>query len=114
MTHAAGSKVNMEMLAQFAQELGASEEVRKSILEAATARRVLEICEEEKIEGITDLICQKVVEVCDSYSEHLLNINTYLVGFSGEFLGQFEQSQTYKLNRPLNNKKMKSERIYHE
>ena len=109
MTHAAGSKVNMVMLAQFAKELGANEKVTNAILESATARRVLEICEEEKIDGITDLICQKVVEVCDAHSEHFLNINTYLVGFSGELLGQFEKSQKYKLNNTLNKQRKDNE-----
>mgnify|MGYP001186746534 CR=1 FL=1 len=94
MTHAAGSKVNMEMLAMFAKDLGATSEVVEEIQEAATARRVLEICEEQGIKGMTDIICEKVVEACSEHSENKLNINTYLVGFSGNLLGRFEQNET--------------------
>ena len=88
MTHVAGSKVNMEMLANIAIECGASDEIAEQMRETTMARRVLEICEENNIKGVESLICQKVVENCSEYIKDAIKINTYLIGFDGALLGQ--------------------------
>jgi cobalt-precorrin-5B (C1)-methyltransferase len=57
MTHAAGSEVNMTLLADLATELGAPSELREQILAANTARHVLELCAAAGLTGITSLVC---------------------------------------------------------
>ena len=50
MTHAAGSSVNMDLLAEMAVACGADEKLEKAIQEANTARHVGELIEEAGIE----------------------------------------------------------------
>ena len=88
-THVAGSEVNLELLAEFAQQLGADEETVAQIKQANTARHVLELCSERGLTGITDLICEKAC----FYGLHKigggLDLRAYLVDFSGALLGQW-------------------------
>ena len=88
-THAAGSEVNMELLASFAAELGASAQVQAEILKANTARHVLELCAREGLTGIATLICRKVVEHSTRHAGGGLAVTAVLVDFSGGVLGQF-------------------------
>ena len=90
MTHAAGSKVNIEMLAKMSKCLGAKESIVNEILGATTARGVLEICEDEKIHGMTNLICKTVSEKCGEHIEKAIPVNTYLIDFKGNVSGIFE------------------------
>jgi cobalt-precorrin-5B (C1)-methyltransferase len=91
MTHAAGSKVNMKMLAEMARGISVSEKRCLEIEESATARRVLEICEEEGALGMTSLICKKVVEKCLKHiNKDEISISSYLVDFKGNLLGKSE------------------------
>ena len=92
MTHAAGSEVNMELLASLAAEMGASEELRGEILKANTARHVLELCSKANLSAITSLICQRVVEHCTKWASLVagggkMEVWTYLVDFNGALLG---------------------------
>ena len=88
-THAAGSEVNMELLASFAAELGASEAVLAEIRQANTARHVLELCAREGLAGIASLICRKVVEHGSRHVAGRVPITAVLVDFSGKELGRF-------------------------
>lgn len=88
-THAAGSEVNMDLLAQLAEELGAEEAVRAQIRAANTARHVLELCKAAGIGAITSLICRKVVEHASHHVEGKLAIAAVLVDFEGQLLGKF-------------------------
>jgi cobalt-precorrin-5B (C1)-methyltransferase len=88
-THAAGSEVNMELLAGFAAELGARAEVVAEIRAANTARHVLELCAREGLTGIAGLICRKVVEHGSRHAGGALALTAVLVDFNGAVLGQF-------------------------
>jgi cobalt-precorrin-5B (C1)-methyltransferase len=88
-THAAGSEVNIELLASFAAELGGRPEVIEEIRRANTARHVLELCAREGLTGIASLICQKVVEHGTRHSGGGLPITAVLVDFNGTVLGEF-------------------------
>jgi len=92
-THAAGSEVNMELLASFAAELGGRPEVLEEIRKANTARHVLELCAREGLTGIASLICQKVVEHGTRHTggglPDTLSIVAVLVDFNGTVLGEF-------------------------
>ncbi|MCG8424125.1 MAG: cobalt-precorrin-5B (C(1))-methyltransferase [Proteobacteria bacterium] len=88
-THAAGSQVNMELLADLAARSGASPPLCDEIRQAATARRVLELCSEAGITGITTAICRNVVEATTRHAGGGVDISVYLVDFSGNLLGHY-------------------------
>ncbi|HUY26868.1 MAG TPA: cobalt-precorrin-5B (C(1))-methyltransferase [Candidatus Binataceae bacterium] len=87
-THAAGSEVNMELLANLAAELGASEELQARIRQANTARHVLELCSAENI-AIASLVCRRVVEHGTRHTSGKLQVHACLVDFNGRLLGHY-------------------------
>ena len=89
MTHAAGSEVNMKLLADLATELGAPPALREQILAANTARHVLELCAAAGLTGITSLICRRVAENTSRHAGGNLEIHVRLVDFSGALLGMY-------------------------
>ncbi len=88
-THAAGSEVNMQLLAGFAAELGASDELQARIRAANTARHVLELCAAEGLDGLAALVCRKVVEHGRRHAGGALAVEAVLVDFDGKMLGRF-------------------------
>jgi cobalt-precorrin-5B (C1)-methyltransferase len=88
-THAAGSEVNMELLAGLAAELGASEELLAQIRTANTARHVLELCAAAGLTGIASLICREVVGHGRRHAGGSLSVQAVLVDFDGKLLGRF-------------------------
>ena len=87
-THAAGSEVNMELLASFAGELGARPEVLDQIRGANTARHVLELCAREGLTGIAALVCRKVVDHARRHVAGRVAVTAALVDFGGSLLGR--------------------------
>jgi cobalt-precorrin-5B (C1)-methyltransferase len=100
-THAAGSEVNMELLANLAAELGVPAEFRARILEANTARHVLEMCKAEGFPGVTSLVCRKVVENTQRHAGGKLQIETCLVDFGGTLLGRYSSEDAIEGDHPL-------------
>lgn len=92
-THAAGSEVNMALLAELARALGAPDELVAEIARANTARHVLELCARAGYTGITTLICQRVVEHATRHVAAVgpLTISAALVDFDGKLLGRYPQ-----------------------
>lgn len=88
-THAAGSEVNMELLADLAGELGAGDEIVAQIRAANTARHVLEVCAANNLTAITSLVCRKVSENCRAHAGGALAVDAYLVDFNGALLGSW-------------------------
>jgi cobalt-precorrin-5B (C1)-methyltransferase len=88
-THAAGSEVNMELLAELAAELGAREPVVAEIRAANTARHVLELCQREGLTAITSLVCRRVSEHCRAHAGGGLDVHARLVDFNGTLLGSW-------------------------
>lgn len=88
-THAAGSEVNMELLAALAAELGADEEFCAQIRNSNTARHVLELCKAGGFGAITSLVCRRAVEHCVRHAGGALPVHAYLMDFEGELLGQW-------------------------
>ncbi len=86
-THAAGSEVNMELLATLAAELGAPAEIQASICAANTARHVLELCAAAGFPGIAALVCRRVVEHGTRHVGERIAVNASLVDFDGKLLG---------------------------
>jgi cobalt-precorrin-5B (C1)-methyltransferase len=86
-THAAGSEVNLDLLAGLCAELGAGEDVCARVRSANTARHVLEICAAEGLTAITGLICKKAVEHAERHVDHALSVRAELLDFGGTLLG---------------------------
>jgi cobalt-precorrin-5B (C1)-methyltransferase len=87
-THAAGSEVNMELLASLAGELGADQALQAQIRAANTARHVLELCTATGLTGIAALICRKVVGHGRKHAGGTLVVEAVLVDFDGKVLGR--------------------------
>ncbi len=87
-THAAGSEVNMNLLATLASECGAREALCAEIRRAATARRVLELCSAENL-AIASLVCRRVVEHGTRHAGGNLEVCAWLVDFDGRPLGHY-------------------------
>lgn len=87
-THAAGSEVNMELLASLASQLGANDNLCREIRAASTARRVLELCSAEKL-AIASLICRRVVENGTRHAGGDLEVQAWMVDFEGRLLGHY-------------------------
>jgi len=87
-THAAGSEVNMDLLASLAAELGAGEELCAQIRQANTARHALELCSAENI-GIASQVCRRVVGHGTRHAGGKLEVKAFLVDFNGNLLGQY-------------------------
>ena len=91
-THAAGSEVNMELLAALAGELGASSGVVGEIRAANTARHVLELCQREGLTAITSLVCRRVSDSLRAHAGGALDVHANLVDFNGALLGRHPES----------------------
>jgi cobalt-precorrin-5B (C1)-methyltransferase len=87
-THAAGSEVNMELLASLAGESGAKGELCLAIRRANTARHVLELCTAENI-ALAALVCRKVVEHGTRHAGGQLEVHACLMDFNGNLLGDY-------------------------
>jgi cobalt-precorrin-5B (C1)-methyltransferase len=95
-THAAGSEVNMDLLARLAAELGAEESFCEQIRNSNTARHVLELCKSAGYGEITSLVCRRAVENCTQYAGGNLQIQAYLMDFEGALLGQWPPAENEK------------------
>lgn len=87
-THAAGSEVNMELLANLASRLGANDALCAEIRAASTARRVLELCSAEKL-ALAPLVCRRVAENGARYAGGDLEVQAWMVDFDGRPLGHY-------------------------
>jgi cobalt-precorrin-5B (C1)-methyltransferase len=90
MTHAAGSEVNMELLAAIASDLGAALEVVSSIQAANTARHVLELSAKAGLTGLSDAICERARASLARHASYVRDIpvQVILVDFDGRVLGR--------------------------
>lgn len=88
-THAAGSEVNLELLAALAAESGADAKLCEQIRRANTARHVLDLCKTGPIAGLASLVCRKVVEQCARHAGGRLEVHAWLVDFNGGPLGHY-------------------------
>ena len=87
-THVKGSKVDMGFLAELAKKCNANENVIEGIKKANTARHVLEIIQENKIEGFFDLICEETYKHMKKHSEEKVPIDVILFDFDGNILAR--------------------------
>jgi cobalt-precorrin-5B (C1)-methyltransferase len=88
-THAAGSEVNMDLLAELAGGIGAGADLVQEIRAANTARHVLELTAARGLAGLPAAICAKVVEHGTRHVAGALRVEAELVDFDGRLLGRF-------------------------
>lgn len=87
-THAAGSEVDLEFLAEIGREAGAAPDVVEEIRKANTARHVQEIVEKRQVPGYWDLVAHKVCEHCRRHVEDRMAVECILVDFGGKVIGR--------------------------
>lgn len=89
MTHAAGSEVNMALLAEIAKDLHAAPEVVEQIRAANTARHVLELATQSGLSGLADTICARAAAHLELHAAPVapLSVHAILVDFDGRVLG---------------------------
>lgn len=80
-THAAGSSVDLDFLADVAGRCGASEAAQAEIRAASMARRFSEIAHEQGFPEVFDLLCQMVCEHARRHVKGVLAIECVLVDF---------------------------------
>ena len=90
MTHAAGSEVNMDLLAGIAESLGGAAEVVAEVRAANTARHVLELAARSGLDRLADAICERVVEHLARYAAIVapMPVSAILVDFNGIVIGR--------------------------
>ena len=87
-THVKGSKVDMNFLAKISEKCNAGDAIIQKIRSANTARHVMEIIQENEIEGFFDEICLNVYMHMSDYSENKVPIEVILFDFEGEILAR--------------------------
>lgn len=87
-THVAGSQVDMTFLASTAEKCGAPESLLQEILQANTARHVLELCTAAGIDQVPNQLCAGVSAVATAHAKDKLEVHVYLTDFGGKLLGQ--------------------------
>lgn len=88
-THAAGSEVNLALLAGLVAELGAPAALQAEVRAANTARHVLEICSAAGYTGLATLVCREAAGHCSRHAAGPLSLESHLVDFDGRLLGDY-------------------------
>lgn len=98
-THAAGSEVDLDLLAQIAAECGGSSALVAEIRGANTARHVLELCKAAGLVAVTARICERVVDQLTRCAAAVrggaggaLAVEAVLVDFGGAVLGRHPEA----------------------
>ena len=91
-THAAGSEVDLDLLADIALAAGATGALASEIRAANTARHVLELCRDAGLFGIAPLICERVARQLSRHAGHALAVRVALVDFGGPLLGRYPET----------------------
>ncbi len=86
MTHAAGSDVNVGLLADLAAELGASGALQDEIRAARTARRVHELCTAAELPGLPAAVCRRAAAACHERLSGSTALLVQLIDFDGNLL----------------------------
>ena len=87
-THVKGSKVDMRFLAELAENCGANDTIIEKIKKANTARHVLEIIKENKVEGFFEQICEKTYHHMKKNSEDKVSLEVIMFDFDGNVLAK--------------------------
>ncbi len=100
-THVAGSRVDMDFLAEMARQCGADDPVLLEIRGANTARHVLEVSAAAGLSELPGRLCEAVCRVATSHVDGALEVHVYLTDFGGTVLGAYPPRPAADLGRPL-------------
>ena len=89
-THAAGSEVDMGLLAEIAAEAGAAPDIVGQVRAANTGRHVGEIVIAAGVKGFFDAVCRRVAANAAKHAGGGLAVRVLLVDFDGKLLGTAE------------------------
>jgi cobalt-precorrin-5B (C1)-methyltransferase len=92
-THQAGSDVNLDLLAECAGEVGASEALCAEIRKANTARHVLELCSAAGHTTIARRVCERAVQHGKRHAGGTLDVHAVMVDFNGTLLGRYPEPE---------------------
>ena len=87
-THVKGSKVDMNFLADLTGKINPDEKIIDQIKKANTARHVLEIIKQNKIDGFFESICENVHDQMRSHTNNKVIIEVVLFDFDGTVLAR--------------------------
>lgn len=90
-THAAGSDVDTEFLADMAAECGAAEPVLTAIRSANTARHVAELVAGHRVNGFFDRLADCVCAAASRHVNGALAVECLLTDFEGRLIGRAAQ-----------------------
>ena len=93
-THAAGSEVSLDLLADLAAGIGADPALVAAIRAANTARHVLELTAARGLTRLPAEICRHVVAHGTRHAGGALRVEAELVDFDGRLLGRFPPLDT--------------------
>jgi len=88
-THAAGSQVDVHLLADLAQKGGARSSLCDAIRLANTARHVQELCHDNHFTGLFFTLAKRVHQVCRAFVEERIFVRVHVVDFGGAELAVF-------------------------
>ena len=93
MTHVSGHAIDFNLLGQIAASQGASQKQVDSILNANTARHVLDLLRGQIDANYWNALCRMAAEHAHRFARHKLPVAVYLVDFDGALLGSANISQ---------------------
>jgi len=88
-THAAGSEVNLALLADIAAGIGADATTADRIRGANTARHVLEIAKESGLGALPSAVCARAAQAIGRHAAGAVAVHAVMVDFDGTVLGRF-------------------------
>jgi cobalt-precorrin-5B (C1)-methyltransferase len=83
-THCKDSSVELEFLADLAENAGAKRKTVNSIKKANTAREVFFILRENRLKGVFDIVCERVKKNAREIAGSYLQVGCILVGYSSD------------------------------
>ncbi|WP_093229543.1 cobalt-precorrin-5B (C(1))-methyltransferase [Thermoflavimicrobium dichotomicum] len=90
MVHSKSAPVDLNFLAQVAEEAGASSELVEQVRQANHATHAGQLMEEAGYPSFFTLLCEKICQQCLSHVEGGLTVETILVKMKGDLLGRAE------------------------
>ena len=84
MTHFHRSKVDTDLLAEVAAEVGAAPAVIDSATATNTARHFFEVCLSRDVVAPLEVLCRRAAANCAAHTDGALSVNVVMVDFDGE------------------------------
>jgi cobalt-precorrin-5B (C1)-methyltransferase len=93
MTHAAGSEVDTQFLAEIARSSGAAPEIVEQIKKANTGRHVAEMIQASGVDSFFNALSLKVCEEASRHIKGALTVECLMTDFEGNIIGRAEKNK---------------------